>query len=104
MLLKSSDFVLLDLDPVRVFEGCEVDEGQETGYELELVMRKWYPMDRGREMRCFVRQGMLIGMSIFQTIRHHSVHFVATQAFRSVIPTTTTSSTHRTLNPRSLIQ
>jgi hypothetical protein len=62
MLLKSSDFVSHDLDPALVFEGS-ADDGAADGppYELELVLRKWYPMDKGREMRCFVRQGMLIG-------------------------------------------
>lgn len=30
-------------------------------YDLELVLRKWYPVDRGRELRCFVRSNELIG-------------------------------------------
>lgn len=63
MLLKSSDFVLHDLDQARVFEGCEEAEDNTPTYELELVLRKWYPMDVGREMRCFVRHGILIGKS-----------------------------------------
>ncbi|KAH7906499.1 cytoplasmic protein [Hygrophoropsis aurantiaca] len=32
-------------------------------YELELVLRKWYPIDRGREFRCFVRDGVFIALS-----------------------------------------
>ncbi|KDQ62388.1 hypothetical protein JAAARDRAFT_458771 [Jaapia argillacea MUCL 33604] len=61
MLLKSSDFISHDLDPENVFEGCEpYDQG---GYELELVLRKWYSIDRSRELRCFVRRDILIGIS-----------------------------------------
>lgn len=62
-LLKSSDFVLHDLDPAKVYEGCEprVDPSTLADYELELVLRKWYPVDRSRELRCFVRRETLIG-------------------------------------------
>ena len=58
MLLKSSDFVLHDLDRAQLFEGCE---GEQPDYQLELVLRKWYPVDRSRELRCFVRRERLIG-------------------------------------------
>ncbi len=34
---------------------------QEPEYELELVLRKWYPVDSGRELRCFVRDNALLG-------------------------------------------
>lgn len=63
MLLKSSDFVSHDLTPDSVFENCDVST-QEKGlprYELELVLRKWYPVNPSREVRCFVRNGRLIG-------------------------------------------
>ncbi|PFH53960.1 hypothetical protein AMATHDRAFT_136028 [Amanita thiersii Skay4041] len=64
MLLKSSDFVTHDLDAERVFEGCESSEGAETTpYDLELVLRKWYSIDRSRELRCFVRRNRLIGIT-----------------------------------------
>ncbi|TCD71477.1 hypothetical protein EIP91_008857 [Steccherinum ochraceum] len=65
LLLKSSDFVLHDLDPERVFDGCEHASSTENPppYELELVLRKWYPVDRSRELRCFVRRETLIGIS-----------------------------------------
>lgn len=63
MLLKSSDFVLHDLDRAQLFEGCDADDGQLPEYELELVLRKWYPVDRSRELRCFVRRERLIGIS-----------------------------------------
>lgn len=58
LLLKSSDFISHDLDPETVFQYCKE---RPQGYELELVLRKWYPVDRVREFRCFVRQEMLLG-------------------------------------------
>lgn len=67
LLLKSSDFVQHDLDPDRVFDGCEpyspIQEGASgtPNYGLELVLRKWYSIDRSRELRCFVRQEVLLG-------------------------------------------
>ena len=64
LLLKSSDFINHDLSTESVFEGCEPESGsdlQPLEYELELVLRKWYPVDRGRELRCFVRDGLFIG-------------------------------------------
>lgn len=60
MLLKSSDFVAHDLSTETVFAGCDAPPPA-GAYQLELVLRKWYPMDRSREMRCFVRRGNLIG-------------------------------------------
>ena len=59
LLLKSSDFISHDLDPLTTFQHCE---GRAQAYELELVLRKWYPVDRGREFRCFVRQEVFLGM------------------------------------------
>jgi len=32
-------------------------------YKLELVLRKWFVIDPSREMRAFVREGVLIGIS-----------------------------------------
>ncbi|TFY59284.1 hypothetical protein EVJ58_g5872 [Rhodofomes roseus] len=60
LLLKSSDFVQHDLSPDHVFDGCE---SRPPSYDLELVLRKWYPVDRSRELRCFVRQEKLLGIS-----------------------------------------
>jgi len=60
LLLKSSDFISHDLDQDMVFQYCE---GRPQAYELELVLRKWYPVDRVREFRCFVRQDVLLGIS-----------------------------------------
>ncbi|KZS93583.1 cytoplasmic protein [Sistotremastrum niveocremeum HHB9708] len=64
LILKSSDFVTHDLLASSVFEDCvdfipEID----SQYELELVLKKWYSMDRSREFRCFVREGRLIGIT-----------------------------------------
>ena len=63
MLLKSSDFVSHDLTPESVFENCDLDaeEKEQSTYELELVLRKWYPVNPSREVRCFVRNGRFIG-------------------------------------------
>ncbi|GJJ10495.1 hypothetical protein Clacol_004721 [Clathrus columnatus] len=62
-ILKSSDFVLHDLDPPSAFQGCEEgDESDDDSYDLELVLKKWYPIDHGREFRCFVRQNYLLGI------------------------------------------
>jgi len=38
-----------------------MDADRPPKYDLELVLRKWYPVDRGRELRCFVRANELIG-------------------------------------------
>ncbi|KAF8957242.1 D123-domain-containing protein [Flammula alnicola] len=64
LLLKSSDFITHDLSVDSVFEGCiPSDTGSPTSYDLELVLRKWYPVDRSRELRCFVRGNVLLGIS-----------------------------------------
>jgi hypothetical protein len=72
MLLKSSDFIQHDLDPSHVFEGCEATEDDLPHYELELVLRKWYPVDRSRELRCFVRRETLLGMFTSHFLRSHA--------------------------------
>ncbi|KAJ7175812.1 D123-domain-containing protein [Mycena filopes] len=51
MLLKSSDFITHDLTPESVFEGCSPSDSA-----------KWYPVDRSRELRCFVRENTLLGI------------------------------------------
>jgi hypothetical protein len=92
MLLKSSDFVLHDLSAESVFEGCiDIDNKKDNDdggdkeeealtrddggeqvkktktkkyeYALELVLRKWFAIDPSREMRAFVRDGVLVGES-----------------------------------------
>ena len=61
LLLKSSDFISHDLNPSLLFEGTEPVPPDDQPYTLELVLRKWYSIDKSREVRCFVRQGHLIG-------------------------------------------
>ncbi|KAG1898122.1 D123-domain-containing protein [Suillus fuscotomentosus] len=63
ILLKSSDFISHDLSIDAVFEGCQYDPSNPPSYQLELVLRKWYPVDRSREFRCFVCEDRLIGIS-----------------------------------------
>ncbi|KAI6003538.1 D123-domain-containing protein [Pisolithus orientalis] len=46
LLLKSSDFIAHDLSIESVFDGCKIDDLPD--YELELVLRKWYPVDHSR--------------------------------------------------------
>ena len=85
MLLKASDFIVHDLSAESVFEGCvsnnnddddDDDRGtrggsgracgaEEEAYKLELVLRKWFAIDPSREMRAFVRDGVLIGAHIY---------------------------------------
>jgi hypothetical protein len=57
-----------------VFEGCQYDPLNPPSYQLELVLRKWYPIDRSREFRCFVRDGCLIGTSCFQFLLTQANH------------------------------
>ncbi|KAL4070056.1 D123-domain-containing protein [Scleroderma yunnanense] len=61
LLLKSSDFITHDISIERVFDGCNTNDL--PAYELELVLRKWYPVDRSREVRCFVRNDTLLGIT-----------------------------------------
>ncbi|KDQ20843.1 hypothetical protein BOTBODRAFT_151782 [Botryobasidium botryosum FD-172 SS1] len=80
LFLKSSDFVSHDLDPELVFACCEdIVEGEED-YDLELVLKKWYPVERSRELRCFVRQETLIGISQRDTNYYDFLNEVSTQA------------------------
>ena len=67
LLLKSSDFVTHDLSADSVFDGCvEFGGVPEEEYRLELVLRKWFAIDPSREMRAFVRDGVLVGMSLLR--------------------------------------
>jgi hypothetical protein len=75
LLLKSSDFVIHDLEASSVFDGCcdcpntpDAHSGVHPRYEVELVLRKWYPVDPSREFRCFVRRGLLIGTSLHVSV------------------------------------
>ena len=68
LLLKSSDFITHDLSADSVFEGCVDGDGVPEEYQLELVLRKWFSMDPSREMRAFVRDGVLVGMCFFYVV------------------------------------
>ncbi|KAI6109635.1 D123-domain-containing protein [Pisolithus sp. B1] len=52
LLLKSSDFITHDFSIESVFDGCRTDNL--PVYELELILRKWYPVDRSCEVGCFI--------------------------------------------------
>jgi hypothetical protein len=107
MLLKSSDFIVHDLSAESVFEGCmknvndsdnsdkNDDEDQEQVlYKLELVLRKWFAIDPSREMRAFVREGVLIGAFISILLDNHIyILFLSAngQVYRSVVIRTITS-------------
>jgi hypothetical protein len=71
ILLKSSDFTSHDLSVENVFSDCLPATSSSSSphsswpeYHLELVLRKWYPVDTSRELRCFVRQNRLLGAYI----------------------------------------
>lgn len=86
LFLKSSDFVTHDLSPETVFEGCSLEDDRphdaksdaRSQYEIELVLKKWFAIDKSRELRCFVRDDSLIGMSPTtycpRCVRTHSPH------------------------------
>ncbi|ESK94971.1 cell division cycle protein 123-like protein [Moniliophthora roreri MCA 2997] len=81
MLLKSSDFINHDLDTDNVFEGCETPpSAEQESYELELVLRKWYSIERSREMRCFVRRNRLIAVSQRDTNYYNFLNDPVTKA------------------------
>ena len=91
LLLKSSDFILHDIEKDQLFQQCDGDT-ETPEYELELVLRKWYPVDRSRELRCFVRRETLLGGSIFYQILIVVLYFL--QAYRSATLITTISGTN----------
>lgn len=103
LFLKSSDFVAHDLDPATVFEGCvdqeEVPDKPLPSYELELVLKKWYNIETSRELRCFVRENILIGgppyhLDIPNT--HNILRQVSPNAIR---PSMSFSMSHRQIKP-----
>lgn len=101
LLLKSSDFAMHDLDKGRIFEGCvdgeerHLTNGTSNGlvngsamdtsselsepsdhahsHRLELVLKKWYEIERSREVRCFVRDNRLLGESTSLCFASHSL-------------------------------
>lgn len=64
LLLKSSDFVQHDLDPPRAYEGVDSSEVPAAAeVKIELVLKKFEDMNPSREVRCFVRDDILLGIS-----------------------------------------
>ncbi|WRT66717.1 uncharacterized protein IL334_003680 [Kwoniella shivajii] len=67
LLLKSSDFISHDLDNERAYAGCEEGEEQDAVTfmkpKLELVLKKYCDINPSREIRCFVRNNALIGIT-----------------------------------------
>ncbi|KAI6100844.1 D123-domain-containing protein [Pisolithus croceorrhizus] len=59
LLLKAPDFVTHDCSIESVF-GCRTDNLSVC--ELELVLRKWCPVDHSHEATCFVRSDILSGI------------------------------------------
>ncbi|KAL1405873.1 hypothetical protein Q8F55_007552 [Vanrija albida] len=64
LLLKSSDFIQHDLDPERAYEGCVgVDAAALPEPRIELVLKKFVELNPAREVRCFVRDNILLAVS-----------------------------------------
>ena len=67
LLLKSSDIVQHDLDPARAYASGSEEAGPEATVEdeikVELVLKAFVEINPSRELRCFVRDNVLIGMS-----------------------------------------
>ncbi|GMK59696.1 hypothetical protein CspeluHIS016_0803020 [Cutaneotrichosporon spelunceum] len=62
LLLKSSDFVQHDLDSLRAYEGVPpADIPSEV--PIELVLKKFTDMNPSQEVRCFVRDDILLGIT-----------------------------------------
>lgn len=60
LLLKSSDLVSHGLDHARAYEPAL---SPFTMVPVELVLRKYIPINPSMEFRCFVRNNLLIGQS-----------------------------------------
>ncbi|WVQ96245.1 hypothetical protein IAU59_003349 [Kwoniella sp. CBS 9459] len=85
LLLKSSDFIHHDLDPSRAYAGTaneekekeeeEEEKGgagagvvQEQRHKVEIVLKRFEDLIPSREVRCFVRNNLLIGVSQRDTV------------------------------------
>ncbi|KAL0240680.1 hypothetical protein I308_106479 [Cryptococcus tetragattii IND107] len=62
LLLKSSDFISHDLDNKRAYSGAQ-DPQIEENPKIELVLKKFESLNPSREIRCFVRNNMLVGIT-----------------------------------------
>jgi len=57
----------------------ETTTKRQNAYELELVLRKWFAIDPSREMRAFVRDGVLVGISQRDTNYYEFLNEPSTQ-------------------------
>ncbi|KAJ3082408.1 hypothetical protein HK100_009681 [Physocladia obscura] len=76
LLLKSSDFIAHDL--TCPFEACvaEIVEGHEdiskkSADSYDLILRKWYELHPSMEFRCFVKDGVLVGICQRDYLNHY---------------------------------
>lgn len=88
LVLKASSLTAVALDDHRDLSGVDEDdrtvvEGvvkdltneQEEGERVEVVLKKWYDLERSREFRMFVRDDVLLGESAAcSTRRSRSKH------------------------------
>ncbi len=71
LLLKSSDFILFDLEhALDDINKVEYDEAQPM-IEYELILRKWSNLHASMEFRCFVSKHTLVGICQ----RNHTQHY-----------------------------
>ncbi|TPX36690.1 hypothetical protein SmJEL517_g01389 [Synchytrium microbalum] len=65
LLLKSSDFIVHDLDHAfdDVLPPKDGTEGGDEIHSFDLVLRRWYEYAPSMEFRCFVFDGRLLGIS-----------------------------------------
>ncbi|OCF37012.1 cytoplasmic protein [Kwoniella heveanensis BCC8398] len=66
LLLKSSDFIHHDLDPARAYAGIGSDHDRR--HRVEIVLKRFEDLIPSREVRCFVRNNLLIGVSQRDTV------------------------------------
>ncbi|OXG26247.1 cytoplasmic protein [Cryptococcus neoformans Bt120] len=62
LLLKSSDFISHDLDHERAYSGVQGPQVEEMP-KIELVFKKFESLNPSREVRCFVRNNVLVGIT-----------------------------------------
>ncbi|WWC71089.1 uncharacterized protein I206_105042 [Kwoniella pini CBS 10737] len=87
LLLKSSDFIPHDLDYKRAYLGCNQEEEliKNEKVKLELVLKKFENIIPSREIRCFVRNNILIGISQRDTVYYD--HFQNEEIRNEIIQT-----------------
>ncbi|KAI9102671.1 D123-domain-containing protein [Phlyctochytrium arcticum] len=77
LLLKSSDFIVHDLD--HAYDGCSQTEtltsptrgAPARATSFDLVLRKWYDLAPSMEFRCFVKDNHLIGVTQRDAVNYY---------------------------------